>query len=95
MYCIRLGGMSLNKLKSLLSAIVGLRLLLANGLNELRSSCSQSTGIVYYPQLMHPKEDEAGTSLQNTNALFVLSFLVFSRGRGTCSLRALTSLRLG
>ena len=75
-HCIRLGGISLNKL-SLLSAIVALRLLLANGLNELRSSCSQSTGIDYYQQLMHPKEDEAGTSLQNTNALFVLSFLVF------------------
>ena len=84
-HCIRLGRISLNKLKSLLSAIVGLRLLLANGLNELRSSCSQSTGIDYYQQLMHPKEDEAGTSC----------FSVFSRGRGTCSLRALTSLRLG
>ena len=63
--------MSLNKLKSLLSAIVGLGLLLANGLNEVKSSCSQSTGIDYYKQLMHPKEDEVGTSLQNTNALFV------------------------
>ena len=76
-YCIRLGKISLNKLKSLLSAILGLGLLLANGLKELRSSCNQSTGIDYYQQLMHPKEDEAGTSLQNTNALLFKFFSFF------------------
>ena len=76
-YCIRLGRISLNKLKSLLSAIVGLGLLLANGQNELKSSYSQSTGIDYYQQLMHPKEDEAGISLQNTNTLFVQVFWFF------------------